>query len=305
MEGCVVRVVASGVVAARVAIQLLVLLVVATFVVLARLGSFDPYDAVGAVNPAVAALSPDELKAAAADTLEAATNKGGSGYAFDIVQTSTITARPGGPLIDVPSPTNAYVIIGQADTYPLNTLLERGIVTDAGFSSEIRAWPVGGGAPQFEKAELRRSALSRDGVGWRNDREGWYQAEVLPGIGLDPATAALLPTLLREASGAEKRADELVDGSTHLRVDATAQKADIPGVVAADGLSYTELKAPIEFSFDGQGRLVGIHVIALNTNLKDFDLVVDTVITIRYHDIGGLPAPDPTFVAGKTEESGR
>lgn len=258
------------------------------------------------IGAQVAALSASELKAGAAEKLEEATAKGGSGYSFEIVQTSTITAKPGGPLIDIPSPTNAYEIIGQADEYPLNTMLEAGVVTPDGFWSELRAWPVTGGPPNFEKAELRRSALVRDGVGWRNDRSGWYQAEVLPGIGLDPATAALLPTLLRDASEPTKESNELVDGKSLLRVDATGAMADIPGVVAADGLAYTKLTAPVEFGFDDLGRLVQIHVIALNTTLTEFDLVVDTLITIRYDDVGALPQPDPTFVpASITEETGR
>lgn len=258
------------------------------------------------IGAQVAALSASELKDGAATKLEEAIAKGGSGYAFEIVQTSTITARPGGPLIDIPSPTNAYEIIGQADTYPLNVMLEAGVVTPDGFWSELRAWPVTGGPPNFEKAELRRSALVRDGVGWRNDRSGWYRAEVLPGIGLDPATAALLPTLLRDASEPAKGSNELVDGKSLLRVDATGSEPDIPGVVAADGLAYTKLIAPVEFGFDDLGRLVQIHVIALNTNLTAFDLVVDTLITIRYDDVGALPQPDPKFVpASTTEETGR
>jgi hypothetical protein len=259
-----------------------------------------------AVGAQVAAMSASELMSSAADQLEQATHKGGSGFAFEIAQTSTITAKPGGPLIDIPSPTNAYEIIGQADVYPLNTMLESGVITADGFWSELRAWPVTGGKPDFAKAELRRSALVRAGVGWRNDRSGWYKAEVLPGIGLDPATAALLPTLLRNASEPAKQRTEPIDGKTLLRVDATAAKSDMPGVVAADGLAYTKLSAPVEFGFDELGRLVQIHVVALNTNLTEFDLVVDTVISIRYDDVGGLPQPEPVFVApSTTEDTGR
>jgi hypothetical protein len=277
-----------------------VVLIAVIAVTLARSGSFDIYAAVGAVNPAISGLSADQLKAGAADQLEAVTGKGGAGYAFAIVQTSTIKAQPGGPLVNIPDPANGRVIIGQSEEYPYYTLLERGIMTPAGFWSELRSWPVGAGAPIWEKADLRRSALVRDGVSWRNDREGWYEADVLPGIGLDPTTAALLPTLLRDASEAQKQADVLVGGATQLRVDATGQKSDIPGIVAADGVSYTKLNAPIEFSFDDQGRLVAIHVVALNTNLKEYDLVVDTVITIAYDDVGNLPAPVPTLDAGTT-----
>jgi hypothetical protein len=296
-------VLSAAAVAVRGVLGVAVVLIAVGAITMARLGLFDIYTAVGAVNPAISSLTADQLKAGAADSLEAATGKGGGGFAFEIVQTSTIKAQPGGPLIDIPDPANGRVIIGQASEYPYYTLLEHGVVTPAGFWSELRSWPVAAGAPIWDKADLRRSALLRDGVSWRNDRQGWYEADVLPGIGLDPATAALLPTLLRDASGAQKEADVVVGGVPQLRVDAAAQKTDMPGVVAADGVAYTKINAPVEFSFDGQGRLVAIHVVALNTNLKGYDLAVDTVITIRYDDVGNLPAPDPTFDASKTGEA--
>ena len=288
------------------AVSSIALFVGISAIVLLRSGPFDPYLSVGAINPSVAALSPDDLKAGAATKLEQATAKGGSGYAFDVVQTSTIHAKPGGPLIDVPSPTNARQVIGQTDAFPFYTMLETGVVTPEGFWSELRAWPVNEPDPNFVKAELRRAALVRDGVAWRNDREGWYQTAVVPGIGLDPVTAALLPTLLRQSDDAAKQADELVDGATLLRVDAAGAKEDIPGVIAADGVGYTTLIAPVEFAFDGIGRITRIRVIALNTTMTDFDLVVDTLITIRYDDVGALPQPVPTWVPPTTtEETGR
>jgi hypothetical protein len=80
----------------------------------------------------------------------------------------------------------------------------------------------------------------------------------------------------------------------------------MPGVIAADGAKYTRLSDPIEFSFDGIGRLVEIHVVALNLNLTDdYDLVVDTVIRIRYDGVSSLPAPDPVYDPKATEEAGQ
>jgi hypothetical protein len=293
--------------AVRAVIELLVLLLTAAAILVARSGTnLDPYLTGGLVDPAVAALSPSQLKSAAADKLEAATSKGGSGYAFEIVQTSTIAARPGGPLVDIPDPANGRVIIGQASEYPYYTLLEHGVVTPAGFWSELRSWPVGAGEPEWDKAELRRSALVRDGETWRNDRQGWYQAKVVPGIGLDPATAALLPRLLRQSAAPAKLPDAGTDGAGVLRVAATGEVRDMPGVVSADGEAETRITEPIQFSFDGIGRLVEIHVVALNTNLEgDYDLAVDTVIAIRYDGVSSLPAPVPAFDANATEEVAR
>lgn len=258
---------------------------------------------VATVDPSVGALSAEDLKQLAADHLENATAKGGTGYAFEIVQTSTITARPGGPLIDIPDPANGRVIIGQADEYPYYSLLEHGVVTPSGFWSELRSWPVGAGEPNWDKAELRRSALLRDDASWRNDRDGWYEAKVVPGIGLDPATAALLPRLLRQSSEATKLPDGSLDGTTVLRVAATGEVSDMPGVVSADGEDETRITEPIEFGFDGVGRLVAIHVVALNMNLKgDYDLVVYTVIRIRYDGVSSLPAPEPVFDGGDRKD---
>jgi hypothetical protein len=256
---------------------------------------------VGGVIQDPSKLSADDLKAAAASQLEAAVGPLGTGYAFEIVQTSTITARPGGPQVEIPDPANGRQVIGTADSYPYYTLLEQGIVKPTGFWSEIRSWPVNGGTPNFEKGELRRSALVVDGAAWRNDRDGWYKADVLPGIGLDPESAGLLPRLLRQSDGAVKRADLDLGGSSLLRVDATGHKDDFPGVVAADGVEYTKLVAPIEFGFDELGRLLRIHAVALNTNLDKYDLVVDTVITIRYDWVGNLPQPEPRLEAATAE----
>lgn len=251
----------------------------------------------GPLLPAGASLPSDALGilAGAADRLDAATVNGAPGYRFEISQTSTITARPDGPRIEVPDPEDPHKSIGTADEYLFYSLIERGMVTPAGFWSELRVGPQPGDQPDFERAELRRSALVKDGVAWRNDRDGWYQADGLPGIGLDPETAALLPRLLREATEPTITGEAPFDGSSLVMIDAAAKEADIPGLVASNGLDYTRLIRPIEFGFDDQGRLARIHAIALNTTMTDFDLVVDTVIVLRYDDPGALPNPDPTW----------
>ena len=73
-----------------------------------------------------------------------------------------------------------------------------------------------------------------------------------------------------------------------------ATAADVPGIVAVDGASFTELTGPIEFSLDAQGRLAQLHLIARNTNLDVYDLLVDTTITFGYPSAApDLPAPSP------------
>jgi hypothetical protein len=285
-------------------VPMLVASVVIGGAVLVRSGGLDAViaPASGEIVVGAESLTPDDAKATAASKLEAATAKGGSGYVFEIVQTSTIKTKPGGPKIDVPDPADPWKTLRKADEYLFYSLIERGIVTPDGFWSELRVGPGPGAKPDFEKAELRRSALVRDGKSWRNDREGWYQADVLPGIGLDPETAALLPRLLRNADDATAKDGVVVDDKTLPQIAATGREADFPGLVAAKGKAYTDLIAPIEFAFDDQGRLARIHAVALNTTMTDFDLVVDTVIVLRYDvDPGPLPEPVPTWDPAQTK----
>jgi hypothetical protein len=67
-------------------------------------------------------MTADQLKAAAAAQFEVATAALGSGVAFDIVQTSTIKARPGGPSSTSLIPITA----GRSSPRPANTLVGRG-----------------------------------------------------------------------------------------------------------------------------------------------------------------------------------
>jgi hypothetical protein len=248
-----------------------------------------------AMNAGVTALDPAELTATAAALLEGSTRPGGPGYRFEIVQTSTMVAKPGGPQIPIPNATGRGTK-ELADRYYLHTLLERGVVRPDGFFSEMMAGPQEESAkPDWEGALVMYQALVRDGTRWRNDGDGWYGAESLPGIGLDPDTAALLPTLLRSAEqpADAKPGDPKIDPDAARNLAAGAVKSDIPGLVAADGVAFTELQGKFGYGFDDSGRLVSINTTALNTNMTDFDLVIDTTIEIFYDAVGELPEPKP------------
>jgi len=235
-----------------------------------------------------------ELKGDAATVLEAALAKGGTGVTFEIVQRSTMHAKQDGPKIEVPDPSDRHKSLGFADEYPLGSLIERGAITPDGFWMEMRTGPAPGAEPDWA-AEYQFGALVRDGKTWRNDGEGWYETDTPPGIGLDPRTAALLPQLLRNATAPTDKGAASLDGRSVRRVDATGRVADAPGIVAADGEAFTELKDPLEFSFDDQGRLVAIRSVARNTNMTDFDLLVETVITLGY-PTAAEPLPEPSPV---------
>jgi hypothetical protein len=259
--------------------------------------NFPPVRLALGLNAGVAAADPAEVMAKAAAALEEASRPGGQGYRFEIIQTSTMVAKPDGPKIPIPNATGRGTK-ELADRYYLHTLLERGVVRPDGFFSEMLAGPQEEGAkPDWEGALVMYQALVRDGVRWRNDGDGWYQAESLPGIGLDPDTAALLPTLLRNAEqpADAKPGDPKIDPEAARNLSAGAVKTDIPGLVAADGLAFTELQGKVGYGFDDSGRLVSIHTTALNTNMTDFDLVIATTIEIAYDAVGDLPEPKPTW----------
>lgn len=251
-------------------------------------GDRGPVGQVGA-----AALTPSQLKSVAATLFETATAPGGGGVTFEIVQQSWLQARPGGPLIEIPDPNDRFKSLGFAEQYQLGTLIERGAVTADGFWMEMRAGPAEGQAPDFVQAPYQFGAIAKDGATWRNDGEGWYETDRPPGIGLDPATTALLPTLLRNAAGATDDGTETVGGTSARRIEASGKVADVPGIIAVDGEPFTTLVGPIEFAFDESGRLVRLRALARNDNQKEFDLLVETVITFAYPLVA--PAiPDPT-----------
>jgi hypothetical protein len=150
--------------------------------------------------------------------------------------------------------------------------------------------------------QLLFRALSTKGTTYRDDGDGWYETTSPPGIGLDPATAALLPDLLRHAGQAQDvdpatLKEELAPPDPVRRaLQATGSVKDIPGVVAVDGAPFTELTKPLDLTFDAAGRVSGLLVTARNTNLTEYDLVVVTEIAIRYDAVPvELPAPTPAY----------
>ena len=54
--------------------------------------------------------------------------------------------------------------------------------------------------PNFDVAPTLFGVIAKNGGLWRNDGFGWYATTVSPGVGMDPTTASLLPTLLRNVT---------------------------------------------------------------------------------------------------------
>jgi hypothetical protein len=238
--------------------------------------------------------SPAAALSAAADVLDQRLAKGAPGYTFEILQRSTIHARPGGPQIEIPDPNDRHKSLGFADTYEVGALIERGAVTPDGFTMEMRTGPAPGKAADW-KAPYQFGVISSGGKTLRDDGVGWYPTDSPPGVGLDPATASLLPGLLRNATSVKNDGFTQVGDVLLPKVTGAAKVADIPGVVAADGAPFTELVGPLEFVFNADGSLAQVHVLARNTNLDVYDLLIDTTITFAYPD-QAAPLPEPVPV---------
>ncbi|MEO5965938.1 MAG: hypothetical protein ABIR11_10775 [Candidatus Limnocylindrales bacterium] len=269
-------------------------------------------------------LAPAALLASAADELDQATTGDGAGYTFVVLQHSSINALPGGPLVDIPDPADRHNSLGQTEHLSLGAYIERGAVSPKGFWLEIRDAPAAGKPLDFDALTLHRAALVLDEATYRNDGDGWYADERLPGIGLDPRTAALLPALLRGASDARTVSADRTDPTSEERTATTsapgtagaagassepsipgtpgivarlitdAKVSAVPGIMAVDAEAFTELIEPLQLAFDDQGRLVELTAVARNLRLTGYDFLVETTITFAYPVFPpDLPAPKP------------
>jgi hypothetical protein len=251
--------------------------------------------------------TPAELTTAAADVLDQAGAVGGAGYTFSVVQSAAMVAREGSEGIEVGDPADPTKVL-LVERHDLATYLERGVVSDAGFASEIRRsaddLTKGDG---WDGAPMELAALVVDGVMYRNDGAGWYETSQPPGIGLDPASARLLPDMLRNVEGtadapvSEGATDALTERLADLQpartLAGTARVDDLPGIIAVDLAEATELIEPVSLAFDADGRLIGLKAVARNIHVETHDLVITTVITFEYPERApALPKPEPRHV---------
>jgi hypothetical protein len=276
-----VRIFTQFVGVARAVIQMAVLLVIAAAIALTRTGS-----AVGAGQNTAEALH------AAADSLETALGSSGSGITFDVVQRNTLFAKPDGPRIELRDPADPKTVTGTVDQSQISTIFSRGGVTADAFWMEMRG--TQDVKADFDAAQFFARVLARDGMVWRDDGVGWYTTEVSPGVGMDPATARLLPGLLRNLTDAKATDPLQFDGKTLAGISGTSTPDDFPGVIAADGSSLTEKAFQVTCWFDDQGRLVQLEAHARNLSQTTYDLVSDTVVAIAYGAPGDPPDPTPT-----------
>jgi cytochrome c-type biogenesis protein CcmE len=242
--------------------------------------------------------SPDSAAQAPADRLKSAATAfagaaAGTGMTFQVVQSSVLYAKPGGPQIEIPDPADRYRSLGYTDRLYIGGLVADGTIARDGFYLAMRDGPATENGPVDLAGPLEMAALIRSGQTWRNDGAGWYETKTPPGIGLDSATVALLPRLLRQATAATLAGSTSIDGQSADLIRASGTVANAPGLLAIDGAPFTELREPIAFALDSQGRLVQLSAVERNTNSDAFDLIVTTTITFRYGAVPALPLPAP------------
>lgn len=257
-------------------------------------GAFAVRAAAGGGLPAAPSAAPAvPVSPATAATILTSSLRSAGGISFTVVQHTTVRARPGGPLLDLADPADPRKVIGQTDTLEQASYIERGGVSADGFWMEMRDGPVGTAAPDFANARYRFGTIVKAGKTYRSEGQGWYPTDQPPGIGIDPATAALLPRLAGNIKSAADLPATAVDGKAIRQQAASAAIADIPGLMAVDLAGVSELSGPIEYGFDDASRLVRVHAVVRNTTVKDWDFLVDVVITFGYGDAGPIPDPTP------------
>jgi len=250
------------------------------------------------VSPQIAAAAQPALAPATqlSQSATAMTDAIAKGFDFTVVSRSTLYAKSGGPRIQVPDPSDPYKVAGVADSYYLGASAARGTVSGVDYAIQMYGGATDpSSAVDINGLEPTLAGLVSGGKSWRNDGRGWYQTDQIPGIGLDPRTVALLPNLLRHASGATAMAPTALAGAQLPTVAAAAAVADAPGPMAPDASSFTAFVQPLAFAFDAQGRVAQLTVTMRNTRVTDFDLLVVTTITFDYGHVSAIPSPAPTL----------
>ena len=242
---------------------------------------------------AAAPASPEALRDGGAAGLDAALAPGGSGISFEVVQTSTIHAKPDGPRIELHDPADPTKITGVVDEYQVGTVLSHGGAKAGAFWMDISI--ARDQQADAETAELFTRIVERDGTLWRDDGRGWYPTDESPGVGMDPATARALAGALRSLTDIKAVEPASVDGRTLAGLSGISTPEAYPGVIAADGAAFTEKTFGVELRFDDAGRLVQLEASARNLNQETYDLIVTTVVTISYGSPGDPPDPTPTM----------
>jgi hypothetical protein len=212
-----------------------------------------------------------------------------------VVQTAVLHQRTGGEPIPVVDPADPHKVTGTATEAYVTAMISAGAVAPDGFWMEMRRGPTPGQAPDFAASPVVFTVIEGPDGTARNDGQGFYATAQSPGMGFDPVTAKAFPRLLAGLTKLTDLGTAQVDGATLHGFGGTAAREDFPGVVAADGLAFTEPVFPIEVWYDADGRLVRVVAHARNLNQDVWDLVIETIVTLDDAPAGARPAALPAF----------
>jgi hypothetical protein len=231
---------------------------------------------------------------AAAKALEAATASGGQGYRFDVAQRQVEYPKPGASGLPIVDQANPKAILKRVDHLYVNTVLARGAVAPGSFWMEMRFGPDETTTPNYDVAPTMFGVIARNGGLWRNDGLGWFSTTVSPGVGMDPATAALLPSMLRSVTSLSDLGRGAIDGTPARHYQGVVDVAVFPGVIASDGAPFTESPIGVDLWLDGSDRLIALEGRTRNLNESALDLKIVTRINFSYQPAGLAPDPVPT-----------
>lgn len=218
-----------------------------------------------------------------------------AGFAPPPVRFAPRLRRPGIENAPVVDPSDPRTVTGSASEAYVTSVISAGAVAPNGFWMEMRRGPTPGRAPDFAASPVVFTVIEGpDGLA-RNDGQGFYATPQSPGMGFDPVTAKAFPRLLASLARLTDLGTAQVDGATLRGFGGTAAREDFPGVVAADGLAFTEPVFPVELWFDADGDLVRLVAHARNLNQDVWDLVIETVVTLDDSPAGARPAAAPAF----------
>jgi hypothetical protein len=179
-----------------------------------------------------AGAAPGSALSASSASLQSAISTG-AGVGFFAVQRTTEYQRAGGSPIPVVDPSEPTTVVGQTDRLFVNAMMSKGFVTATGFFMDMRPGTETSSAADFDAAPPLFSVLADGTASWRDDGHGWYATDVLPGLGIDLATARLLPRALGRVGSLAAAGSETVNGTQAAVYTGTVTVADVPGVVAS------------------------------------------------------------------------
>ncbi|MCI0345959.1 MAG: hypothetical protein L0221_11035 [Chloroflexi bacterium] len=150
----------------------------------------------------------------------------------------------------------------------------------------------------FDLATPDFRTVVKDDVVWRDEGDGSFTTERarIPGLGVDPFTLTRWPDLLRRLDDVKDHGVEDADGQQLHHYSGTADAADWPGIVAADGLAFTATPIAVDVWLDGNDRLVRLAGLTQNLAETDVTLLITTTVTLSTDVPAVMAQPLPLLV---------